>query len=472
MTMKTRSSWLEKSMSEKLDNNVVEKLLYAFWSERVEKKQKTYKIESFKNFLLCCYQEKAYEIEKAFDALVKYNKNSFIEILKNILTPEDAIAVDKVNKFGVTHQKEVKVTKISDKCVNDFKQYMDEKRISAVAAVGNAESKLFVTVSSKDTNSSALYAMHSVAKLFTSVLLLKLIADKILDGTVLKTPIKELLESSTWNALPNAIQEHLDKHQISLYQLMLHEGAIKDFIPQYRNALYMSVTNKTSIPKIDNVEDFLKYADHDPVPQFLGKNYYSNLGITLVGLAIEEACKKIFPKRHLNFYEILNITILKPADIDKHNFLIDGTLQKERCRFNKDDPTALYLAGGPAGGYWTTIDDLKKFMVWLYDECQKKEFMSLVKVYGQEFYNDKTQVIEHAGHMSCYNANTQAGASAVISLDLQTGNTFVAMSDQSTGTAIDLDPVVRRNIFVLSGEELNETTLNPCHTTIKPSYRF
>lgn len=456
--MQERSSWAEKSASESIDNNITEKLLKDFWRERVEKNIKPYKILSFKGFCLHMHKDKTDEIEEAFNAILKHDQKTFVNKLKTILTPEEAVDVDKMNRFGTTHKPETKVDRIPDESINDFKQYLEDKKISAVSAIGNAQSKQFATVASKDADSSALYAMHSVAKLFTGALLLKLVADKILDEKILSMPIEKLLSRSAWGALPISLQQHLNKYQITLQQLMKHEGGLQDILPHYREAIYKNVTNNLPPPKINRVEDFLKYADTDPKPEFVNKTLYSNLGITLVGLAIEEAYKQTFREQPLSFYDILNKFVLTPAGIDKQNFLIDGSLQPERCRFNKEDPTALYLAGGPAGCYWTTVDDLKKFMIWLYEACQQKEFMSLVKTYGEEFYVDKIQVIDHPGHMSCYNSdNENTGASAIVSLDLQTGNTFVSMSDQTTGAAPGLDPVVRHHIFAAPEKELTET---------------
>ena len=56
-------------------------------------------------------------------------------------------------------------------------------------------------------------------------------------------------------------------------------------------------------------------------------------------------------------------------------------------RYNLQDPVAPYLAGSPAGGYWTTAHDLAKFGQWVYKKSTSDPvFRSLIEKYGQEFY--------------------------------------------------------------------------------------
>lgn len=53
------------------------------------------------------------------------------------------------------------------------------------------------------------------------------------------------------------------------------------------------------------------------------------------------------------------------------------------------------MVGCPAGGYFSTTEDLCRFGSWISLECQDPEFMKLVERYGGEFYSSGT--IRHAG---------------------------------------------------------------------------
>lgn len=103
--------------------------------------------------------------------------------------------------------------------------------------------------------------------------------------------------------------------------------------------------------------------------------------------------------------------------------------------------------GGPAGCYWATVEDLSKFSMWLYERSKQPAFMELIKKYGQEFYNDKTKIIEHPGHISNLPGSPTGSASAMFSLSLNTGNTVITLSDQSSDIATHLETIIRKNVY-------------------------
>ena len=100
----------------------------------------------------------------------------------------------------------------------------------------------------------------------------------------------------------------------------------------------------------------------------------------------------------------------------------------------------LILSVRPAGGYWTSTDDLAKFGEWLYHKCiTDSSFIKLIEQYGQEFYDQKSQTIFHSGSIS--------SSSAYLLVSLKTGAEIAIFSDKSSNVAIDLGQAIKRHVF-------------------------
>jgi hypothetical protein len=108
------------------------------------------------------------------------------------------------------------------------------------------------------------------------------------------------------------------------------------------------------------------------------------------------------------------------------------------ARVNKEDLSSPHIAGGPAGGYWTTAEDLLKFGKWLGTKSKDEQFMRLANTYGGEFYNNRE--FSHGGSIE--------SASAHISHRIDNGLTVSVMSDMTgLGRASKLAEMIQQRLL-------------------------
>lgn len=89
---------------------------------------------------------------------------------------------------------------------------------------------------------------------------------------------------------------------------------------------------RKAIPDIKRTQDFLQFADRKTYP--IDEFKYSNLGLLLVGLAIEHICKG-------DYY-----TILRKHILDKAGISCFSPHKPENAKYNRDDPALQYVVGG------------------------------------------------------------------------------------------------------------------------------
>jgi CubicO group peptidase (beta-lactamase class C family) len=313
--------------------------------------------------------------------------------------------------------------KITQSFVEEVKELMRDTNFSGVVALSDGDSVHTITVD-KLNQPNAPFAMHSVGKMFTGALMLRLIEEKIISEKALTEFIQ--LDDRIIKDLPPAVSEQLSK--TTLHDVMLHYGRYGDYLGNYQDDIDKALKENSSIPQINEPKDFLLYADRElipeedlePVEKDGPKIYkYSNLGILLVGLSIEHLYNKYAEensKEKLTYSEILNHYVIKPARMETFEVHMP-----EGARVNPEDQLSSHISGGPAGGYWSTTGDLLKFGKWLGDESKKQNFMRLLDSYGGEFY--KNRDISHSGSIE--------SASAHVSHRIDNGLTIAVMSDMT-----------------------------------------
>lgn len=370
------------------------------------------------------------------------------------ITPLEAKLIDLFENLKVIDQIEHESfdeiqTDLKDDDLQIVKEYLDEMKMSVSMTIGNVKEQKIHSVRSSNISTSVPFATHSVTKIFTGVLVLKMVEDNIISESTLNKSIKDLISKEAWDRLQIPVQQHLENNNITLYQLMTHKGDLGDY---YNNpGGYREMLEKNIAIEIKEVQDFLQFSESEIKNKLVSAEPYSNLGITLVGLAIEEGFRRnTNSNANWNFNDILYELVLKPANIQRSDFTKNMPING---RYNKADPIAKDWIGGPAGGYWAKSETLAEFSKWLYKECQyNQNFMTLIRKYGQEFYKEDRNVIEHAG--------TFNSASAFFYLSLNTGNMINILSDQQLIAPI-LMSTIKRSLFCTpsnndSTKELNE----------------
>ena len=239
-------------------------------------------------------------------------------------------------------------------------------------------------------------------------------------------------EKDDWNLL--YINDRNEKIQIKIDEIAGLADSLKALPP--KPAIELSSEDLKNIHFMLNKH----YCDNQ-----IDQPRYSNAGILLAGLAIKHA----YEKKHgpCNYDDILQEHIIKDAGMK--NF---SSLRPNNAKFNKDDHDAPHIAGSPAGGYWTTAEDLAKFGQWIHKKCSSDpKLVELMENYGQEFYNKETRVVSHSGGIS--------SSSAFLSVSLNTRQTLAILSDQPT-MATELHHMIQDKVFhkqlqVLEGDDLD-----------------
>lgn len=353
-----------------------------------------------------------------------------------------------------------------------LEEYMIDSDISAALSFRNAKGQ------SIDIASSNVYPIHSVAKVFTGVMVLMMVHEKpdgensILPVASLDKPIKELLSTEAWHLLakggeePSVLQTHLEDNHITLRQVMTHKSGLGDYGYDSGTGTYRDTLESGEAPVVSEIRDFLQFTEDETYP--VGKFHYSNLGITLAGLAVENAYKT-YQDTHpelllppLNFFGMLKHYVLDPANMAHFFESAPKNNAAMTVQTNPNDKAAPDWVGGPAGGYWTTTDDLVKFGQWLHAKCQDPTFRTLVELHGTEFYKDGK--IMHPGN-SPY-------ASAFFFVDLESGNTAALGSTDNSGVSLGLELTLGTRVFPEEKtvqEDLG--SVNSAHASVTKHYK-
>lgn len=423
--MPKSESWWEQELVEKRE------ILEAFWNERIVKLNRK-SVDSFMEQMINIgfpqNQKWKEQVKKLFLGAVsgRIDFETFFNTLKHIplMRIKGMESAEKLIKHSAWGVREEKV-EIEPMDLVNIKRYMLEKGISASVSLGIPGRELITPEFFGGKPSS--YAMHSVGKVFTGVLALIMMRNKIiLDDDLNSPPVK--LDEAVKKVLPAAVRERLEK--VSLHQLMTHKAGLGDYLGGYFTAIA-----KGEIPEMKTVEDFLQFAEEKV--SNVGDVSYSNLGILLVGLAIKHA----YEKKHgpCDYNEILQKYIIKEVGMPSFT-----PWKPKDAKFNSADFIAPHVMGSPAGGYWVTAEDLARFGQWLYKQTKAdSELEPLMKKYGQEFYNTEHRVVAHSGGIP--------SSSAFLFVSLETGAVIATLSDQPD-MAFDLNSMIQKNICWIQPE--------------------
>ena len=137
-------------------------------------------------------------------------------------------------------------------------------------------------------NEENIYAMHSVGKIFTGILVMLFLKYKIISETTLLKPIE--LPNIVMNKLSQKVQTRLK--ETTFYDCMTRAG-LKDYLENY--VKYLGTKDSKYIYE---PEDFIQFADKD----VLDHENYSNLGMLLVGISLKHIINIIRTLNHMMLY--------------------------------------------------------------------------------------------------------------------------------------------------------------------------
>ena len=409
-----KDSWYEQEQKEELLLPDPKKILELFWQKKIVNYNKK-SVDSFMGFL----KEARFgndaigqaRIEQLFtDAVTEEMDFDHFSAEVLALGPRFVREMNKAERLIPQPPPAPKIQDLARSLdandLQDLQQYMQDKKISASVTL-RANSGPLITPDFPENQSSSAFAMHSIGKVFTGMLTLIMVKNGILTEKDLNSPVQ--LDDSVRRELSPAVQEQLNN--VTLHQLMTHQAGLGDYLDSYFKAI-----KEDKAPDMKRVEDFLPFVDSETFP--IDEFKYSNAGILLVGLAIKHAYEKK-TGQSCDYNALLNKFIIEKAGLKCFS-----PWMPENGKFNPNDHLAKKIAGSPAGGYWTTSEDLAKFGRWIYETCAADPKMKkLISKYGQEFYPEPDrQLVAHSGAIP--------SSSAFFAVSLKTGAVVAIMSDQ------------------------------------------
>lgn len=466
---KSEGPWLKEAKAD------IPRVLKAFWQRRIKREDPQFDWEGFKGFVIGTYtaagNEWTKEVNSQFEMILR-EKNDF-EKFRNFfgdwLTIGSAMIIDR-NHVIQPLEKEIKEIKEED--LQNLSEFLHDTNSSAAITLGNTKTG-FKTVLSPNIPSSDPFQIHSVTKMFTGMLVLKMLEKNIISENELNKPLEFAFGGKFLNSLPEDFKHRFHDHlsQITLYQLMTHRSGLGDYYEyekndnngkkyqnpnSYQKAILDALErnpNSPELPEIQGINDLLKFSEDKLYP--IGDWKYSNVGITLVGLAVEYAYKQhkiAHPENTIDsdYDSLLREYILKEAGIESSHFT---KFKPFNGRYNTDekaDLAAPYITAGPAGYYWTTVEDLARFGAYLHDQyTTNSTFQLLTDKYGGEFHPEK-DVFSHTGTLT-------GASSAFLSISLK-GNIIAIACDNSDDAANSLEARIKRNIFSETLERVSLST--------------
>jgi len=435
-TSSSPSIWMQRDLIE------TRKILQAFWNKFMDeknlKRHEDFKehIEGFKWHLIfsTSTQQEVEKHKQIMQIFENAEKNKNFDLFCEAIQQYPLRLLYDINRAENLIPREIKETAhhIEESDIRNISEYMREQKISASVSL-RADSGELITPKIPENQSSYAFAIHSVGKVFTGVLALRMVQE----GVISESSLKEPLDEDFLKQLPTTLQSYLRENKTTLHQLMTHHSGLGDYLDNYMAAIRNALNDEKKPLEINQPKDFLKYAEEKTYPP--GELHYSNIGSLLLGLAIKTAYEKKYGQT--GYDKILHRYIIEAAKISCFSSTIP-----EHAKYNKEDKISPHIVGGPAGGYWTTAEDLAKFGKWIYEKCvadekdssKRPNLKKLMEDYGQEFYFPNRQQIDHGG--------TIPTASAHFTVSLSTGAVVSVLSDQPR-VAIALQERIQENIL-------------------------
>ncbi len=291
-------------------------------------------------------------------------------------------------------------------------------RILFTQAVGEA-SKRFHIKNRIDTK----FNLGSMNKMFTSLSIMKMVEKGQLD---LDETIDSYLDES-W--LPMSITK-----QVTIRHLLTHSSGLGS----YFNPTFFG----SSRDKFINLEDYKPLISNETLAFVPGERFqYSNTGMFLLGVILEKVSGK-------DYYSFVREEIFEPLGMENtDSYRMDHPVENLAIGYSKADNELGYennilkhvLRGGPAGGGFSTVEDLHNYALALTNE--KIVGKPLLEMMWKDYYNtnnygygfkvedyDNEKVVGHSGGFY--------GISADLSIFTRSGYITVVLSNYEGGEQV------------------------------------
>ena len=303
-----------------------------------------------------------------------------------------------------------------------LRNFVEERSFKGAFLI--SDSKKTYDFGSSTDDSEKPRDIQSIGKVFTGVLISKMISKGLIPEEKLDSPI-EIDESVRSSLTDDAMKVRLST--TTLRQAMTHRAGFGNYIRHEGKSQAESYMGKARSGNLVNEkqptkpEDFLQFADKKMCDFKPGDDQkYSDVGIIFAALSAQHHYNQKNPKKE--YQEILEELVLAPAGIASFS-----VSPPANAIYDPKDPAAKIICGSPAGGYWMTPKDLGKFGQWFCEEWKNESFRDTVNKYGEEFFNQERQTLGHSGILPGDHSKGISGSSTWLSADPNTG-VVVAMA--------------------------------------------
>lgn len=353
------------------------RILQKFWEMRVQPPNKNESsIANIKNMFLIGIppigkEQDAWaeELNAAWENPATFEKyENFAQFFKHVPSLKSVSVAE-----SLFPKKSVTVSEISEDQRGDIAQYIKDKELSAVVLTGSVATDKITSICSNENQLSDKFSIHSVGKVFTGILAMRLLSEGIIsEKDFAINPIQ--LDESVYKSLQHAPKVRDRLNEITLHQALTHHAGLGvgdgvpsgDYLDKYGHDI-----ESGHIESKENIADFLPYVFNQVSPK--NEFHYSNTGMLIGSLSLEHLYNKYrleHPEKNLeqlDFNGLMQKYVIEPAKLSDFQ-----NNPPEKFKYNEVEENAKSFSGSPAGGSFTTADDLKMFSTWLYEECHNQ----------------------------------------------------------------------------------------------------
>jgi D-alanyl-D-alanine carboxypeptidase len=278
------------------------------------------------------------------------------------------------------------------------------------------------------------FGLASMGKMFTALAIMQLFENG-----------KLKLHDKVIKYLPNYPNKKI-ANSVTIHQLLTHTSGMGNY--------WTETFSRTSKERFKKVNDYLPLFVDQELSFIPGTEYrYSNSGYMVLGMIIEAVSKKsYFDYVKENIFQKAQMYNTDAYEVDKINANLAEGYTKSKDGHWMNNLFLRPVKGGPAGGSYSTAEDLLKFSIHLVKnkfltetntkilttgKSNKRNNTSYAYGFGEEII-EGDRIIGHSGGFP--------GVRTVLMIFPETGFTAIILSNKDDGSFLGLQSFIKKQI--------------------------